>query len=140
MYIKQISIFGEDKLGRLAEITKILSDSKINIRALSIADTTDSGVLRLVVDNPDLAQHMLQEKGLTVNTTDVLGVCVDQMPDGLAALLKFLDDKNIAIEYMYAFTESGHETHSIVLLHLDKQEEALALFQENNMKLATMAI
>jgi hypothetical protein len=103
MFIKQLSVFVENKSGRLAEITAILAKANIDIRALSIADTTDFGILRLVVDRPDEAEKTLREAGLTVTLTDVLAVGIPDKPGGFASAMKVLAAENIGIEYMYAF-------------------------------------
>ncbi|NLO46338.1 MAG: ACT domain-containing protein [Clostridiales bacterium] len=103
MAVKQISVFVENRAGRLADITGILADNKIDIRALSIADTTDYGILRLIVDNPDNAVSKLKKAGLTVSATEVLGVEVDDVPGGFARVVSVLSDKGISVEYAYAF-------------------------------------
>lgn len=103
MAIKQISVFVENRAGRLADITGILADNKIDIRALSIADTTDYGILRLIVNNPDSAVAELKKAGLTVSATEVLGVEVDDAPGGFARVVRVLSDKGISVEYAYAF-------------------------------------
>ena len=103
MAVKQISVFVENRAGRLADITGILADNKIDIRALSIADTTDYGILRLIVDNPDNAVSKLKKAGLTVSATEVLGVEVDDVPGGFARVVSVLSDKGISGEYAYAF-------------------------------------
>ena len=103
MAIKQISVFVENRAGRLADIAGVLADNKIDIRALSIADTTDYGILRLIVDNPDSAVAALKTAGLTVSATEVLGVEVDDVPGGFARVVRVLSDRGISVEYAYAF-------------------------------------
>ena len=103
MLIKQISIFLENKLGRLAKVTRILGENNIDICALSVADTTDFGILRLIVDRPDEAKQVLADNGFTVSINDVIAIEVEDKPGGLAKTLSVLDDKGISIEYMYAF-------------------------------------
>ena len=123
MNVKQISVFVENKKGRLAEITKALADNKIDISALSIADTTDFGILRLIVNKPNAAESILKEKGLAVKATEVIAIGVADEPGGLAVALQRLDQEHISIEYMYAFV--GKTTNeALVILRVEEQERA----------------
>lgn len=115
MFVKQISIFLENKSGRLAEVTTILGDNGIDISALSIADTTNFGILRLIVNNPDKAEEVLQSNGFTTSVTSVIAIGVRDEPGGLAAALKILNSAGIEIEYMYAFV-SKREDEALVIL------------------------
>ena len=103
MPIKQISIFVENKPGRLADITTMLAKNSIDIRALSIADTTDYGILRLIVSDPEKAVETIREEGMTVSSTHVLGIVIPDEPGGFAKAIRVLADKNISVEYAYAF-------------------------------------
>lgn len=103
MPIKQISIFVENKPGRLADITAMLARKNIDIRALSIADTTDYGILRLIVSNPDSAVVAIREEGLTASSTEVLAIGIPDEPGGFAGAIKVLADAGIGVEYAYAF-------------------------------------
>ncbi len=103
MLVKQISVFVENAKGRLAEITGVLADSRVNIYALSIADTTQFGILRIIVEDPDAAQNALKEAGFTVSITDVLSLEIDDRPGGLARALKTLSENEIDVEYAYAY-------------------------------------
>jgi len=103
MPIKQISIFVENKPGRLADITAMLAKKNVDIRALSIADTTDYGILRLIVSNPETAVVTIREEGLTVSSTDVLGIAIPDVPGGFAKAIRALADADISVEYAYAF-------------------------------------
>ena len=103
MPIKQISIFVENKPGRLADITAILAKKNVDIRALSIADTTDYGILRLIVSNPETAVVAIREEGLTASSTDVLGIAIPDVPGGFAKAIRVLADAGISVEYAYAF-------------------------------------
>ena len=105
MQIKQISVFIENKAGRLHDVAKVLSDNKINIRALSLAETSDFGVLRMIVDKPDEAVKVIKANNFTVRITEVVAVEVPDKVGGLAGVLKIMDSANINIEYMYAFVE-----------------------------------
>jgi len=128
MYVKQISIFLENKSGRLAEVTSILGDSNIDISALSIADTTDFGILRLIVNKPDEAEEVLRSNGFTMSVTNVIAIGVKDEPGGLAGALKALEGRNIEIEYMYAFV-SKKEDEAMVILKTGSPEKAVEALQ-----------
>jgi hypothetical protein len=100
---KQVSIFLENKTGRLADVCDLLGREGMNIRALCIADTSDFGILRLIVNDPDRATELLRAAGHSVGETDVLAVQIDDRPGGLAAVLNVLRPANVNVEYMYAF-------------------------------------
>ena len=128
MYITQISIFVENKEGKLKEITEVLFTANINIRAMSLADTTDFGILRLIVSEPERAIATLKAAGFTVTKTEVLGVALNDSPGGLNAVLSALADNGIALEYAYAFTAHlNDETAFVVLRVEDNQKAANAL-------------
>lgn len=107
MSVKQLSVFAENKSGSLYEITKILADADIDLRAFSVADTQSYGVLRLIVNDPRKAAFALSEAEKIVNVTDVVGVQIPDSKGGLAELLAEITKKNIFIEYLYAFTAPG---------------------------------
>jgi hypothetical protein len=132
--IKQISIFLENKSGRLARVTRVLSENKINIRALSIADTTDFGILRLIVDNPDFAHKTLKEAGLSVNVTDVIAVEIADTPGGLADPLEYLRDAGINIEYLYAFLTRASEA-ALVVFRVEQIDEAIKVLQDKGINI-----
>ncbi|MEW6624239.1 MAG: ACT domain-containing protein [Bacillota bacterium] len=134
MYIKQLSIFLENVPGRLRAVTSILADSKVNIRALALADTTDFGVLRLIVDQPELASIVLKEKNFTVKLADVLAVEMDDTPGGLDRVLKVLEEEQINIEYMYAFM-GAKPKKALVIFRVDKLQQAVEALQEKGIKL-----
>ena len=136
MLIKQISIFVQNKSGRLAEITKLLGEKGVNILALSIADTTDFGILRLIVSNPDAAEKAIAENGLTAKVTEVIGIAVPHVPGGLAGALAVLNDQGISIEYMYAFVTKS-EGDAMVILKVDDNFTAMKALSENGIKLLT---
>ncbi len=114
MHVEQISVFLENKAGRLSEVTAILSEAGINIRALALADTSDFGVLRLIVDKIDMAIEVLKENGLTVGRTPVVAAEVDDRPGGLNAVLDALLAAEINVEYMYAFVK--HASRDAVMI------------------------
>ena len=115
MNIKQLSIFVENKQGRLAEITEIISKAGSNIRALSIADTTDFGILRLIVDTPDTAAAALKEAGITVSVTNVIAIGIDDTPGAFSVPMRILSDAGIDVEYMYAFITRKSEKAYVIL-------------------------
>ena len=125
--IKQISLFLENKPGRLARVCRVMAEERINIRALSIADSADFGLVRLIVDNPDLAEEKLRARGFLSSITEVVGVKVPDKPGGLVEALDILEKEQVSVEYMYAFLGvSGEKT--MVILRLDdcpKGEDAL---------------
>lgn len=131
MKVEQISIFIENKSGRLAEVTQALGDSGVNIRALSLADTSDFGILRLIVDKTDQAKEALKERGFTVNKTEVVAVEVPDCPSGLAGILKVLDSGKVNVEYMYAFVERCGG-NAVIIFRFDDAEAAIKVLSENN--------
>ena len=136
MLIKQISIFIENKMGRMAEITKIIGDADIDIRALSMADTSDFGILRLIVNKPDLAVEKLKEAGLTVSLTDVIAVGIDDKPGMFAGVVSTMADAGINIEYMYAFITREHN-RAYVILRVEAAEKALQILSDTGIYIVT---
>lgn len=133
MLVKQISVFLENKSGRLAEVTKILGSNNIDISALSIADTTDFGILRLIVNQPEIAEKILQENGFTVSGTSVIAIAVADEPGGLAVALEVLDREAIGIEYMYAFVGKT-SSEALVILRVENPERAVDVLTKNGIK------
>jgi hypothetical protein len=125
MHVEQISIFIENKFGRLAEVTRILGDAGINIRTLSLADTSDFGILRLIVNDTEKAKTVLKEKGFTVSKTEVVAVEIPDRPGGLADILHALDLDGINVEYMYAFVERCGE-NAVMIFRFDETQKALS--------------
>ena len=115
MIIKQISIFVENKKGRLAEITETIAKAGANIRALSIADTTDFGILRIIVDKPDAAAAALKDAGITVSITNVIAIGIDDTPGAFSVPMRILSDADIDVEYMYAFITRKSEKAYVIL-------------------------
>lgn len=134
MFLKQLSVFVENKHGRLAEITGLLTEHGIDIRALSIADTTDYGILRLIVDKPDMAKKALQEEGFTVSLTSVIAVAIDDTPGALAKVVKVLCDQGIGIEYVYAFLNPNHGS-ACVILRVENNDAATEVLQAAGIRL-----
>jgi len=128
MKVEQLAVFLENKSGRLAAITKILSDNGINIRALSVADTADFGILRIIVDQTDKAKQVLKDAGFTVGLTDVVAVEVADRPGGLSDVLAVLNQVEINVEYMYAFVEkSGH--NAVIIFRFDDADTAIEVLR-----------
>ena len=125
MHVEQISIFIENKFGRLAEVTRVLGDAGVNIRTLSLADTSDFGILRLIVNDTEKAKTVLKERGFTVNKTEVVAVEIPDRPGGLADILQTLDADGINVEYMYAFVERCGE-NAVMIFRFDETQKAIA--------------
>lgn len=115
MKIKQISVFLENKRGRLLEATEALAKAGINIRALSIADTSEFGILRLIVPEPERAKEALENSNFSVRETEVIAVGVPDSPGGLASILSILNNADINVEYVYAFVQKSGEKAVVVL-------------------------
>lgn len=130
MYIKQISVFVENRLGRLVEITRKVADAGIDLRAVSLADTSDFGILRLIVDNPEAAEKVLKDAGHTVALTDVIAIGVKDIPGEFCNMLELLSQQNINVEYMYAFT-GNHAGTAYVIMKLDNLEEGIELLKKS---------
>jgi len=131
MKVEQLSIFLENKTGRLAEVTKALAGQNINIRALSLADTSDFGILRLIVDRTEEAKALLKEAGFTVGRTAVVAVKVQDIPGGLHHVLTILTECKINVEYMYAFVQRGG-SHATMIFRFDRIEQAIEALKANS--------
>lgn len=136
MLAEQISIFIENKEGRLAEVTAILRDADVNIRALSLADTTDFGVLRLIVNDNEKAEQALRKEGFTVGRTKVLAVEVSDEPGGLNKVLDPLWMQNVNVEYMYAFANPQCQ-NAIMVFRFDDHDKALEILEKHQIKVIT---
>lgn len=132
--IKQISLFLENKKGRLAHVCRVLGNEGINIRALSIADTADFGVLRLIVNDPEKAYRVLSENNFAVSMTDVLAMEVSDTPGGLAGTLEQLDEAGIDVEYMYAFLGTTGQ-NALVIIRVENPEKALSVIQQTGINI-----
>lgn len=128
MKVEQISIFLENKPGGLSSVTKALRDADINIRALSLADTSDFGILRLIVDNVVKAKEVLNNSGFAVGKTHVVAVEVPDRPGGLYSILDLLTGKGINVEYMYAFVERSGQ-NAVIIFRFDSTDEAITALQ-----------
>lgn len=132
MIIEQLSVFVENKSGRLYEVMQVLGDAEINVSALSIADTSDYGIVRLIVSNPEKAIKLLKEHEFSIQRTEVIGCKVPNTPGGLKKLLGYMAKDNISIEYMYAF--SIGEDASIIL-KTEEPERTIEALNEHHMEL-----
>jgi hypothetical protein len=131
--VRQISVFLENKSGRLLEACRCLADAGINIRALSIAETADYGVLRLIVNDPDKTMAVMAKNDFTVSETQVIAVEVPDEPGGLAGLLAPLHDANVNIEYLYCFVEKSGE-RAMVVVRVEQLDEAIKALQAGGYK------
>ncbi|MDO4517261.1 MAG: hypothetical protein Q4C76_09115 [Bacillota bacterium] len=131
MLIKQISVFVENVPGQLSEVSKILGDNSIDMSALSLADTTEFGILRLIVNDPEKACDVLRAQNYIVKQNYVVAAVVDDRPGGLTGVLDILAAANVAVEYMYAFVGS-RDGHAVVVIRPDNAEAALKALDENH--------
>jgi hypothetical protein len=130
----QITVFIENKPGRLAQVTGCLAAEDINLHALSIADTSDFGILRLIVSDADKTMAILKKKGFMAQTTDVVAIAMGHRPGSLHKILRELENFDISIEYMYAFTSRTEEYDAIVILRLENQEEAVSKLKDSGVE------
>jgi hypothetical protein len=128
MKIKQLSLFLENKPGHLSSVCQTLADAGVNILTLSMADTQQFGILRLIVRDWEKAKSVLEKAGNVVNVTEVLATEVDDRPGGLVTILKLIEDAKINVEYMYAFT-FRHADKAIMFFRLDKPDEAVQVLE-----------
>lgn len=136
MKVEQISIFVENRSGRLAEVTQTLAKADINIRALYLAEAGDFGILRLIVNDTEKAINVLRESGFTVSKTEVIAIAVPDRPGGLARILHNIKDSGINVEYMYAFVEKSTE-NAIVVFRFDDISKAIDTLKRENVKILT---
>lgn len=134
MKVEQISVFLENKSGRLAEVTEVLAKGGINIRALSLADTADFGILRLIVNDTEKAKQVLRDNGFTVGKTEVVAIEVPDRPGGIAGILNALKGEAVNVEYMYAFVQKSGE-HAIIIFRFDEIEKAISTLQKAGIKI-----
>jgi hypothetical protein len=132
MIIKQLSVFLEDKSGTLTDLTKILSDNDINLTALSMAESTDYGIIRMVVGQPERAVDILKQNGFSVSLTNVVCIQVPNKPGGLYHVLQILTNNRIDIDYMYAFST---ENAALTVLRSASVQEMIQVLQDNKVTL-----
>ena len=132
MKVEQISIFLENKPGGLEEAARILKDADVNIRTLSLADTSDFGILRLIVNDVEKASRVLKEQGLRVSRTTVVAVQVPDRPGGLHSILAILSKNGVNVEYLYAFVErSGQD--AVIIFRFDDPDQAIEVLKKNGL-------
>ena len=132
--VKQLSVFLENSKGRLAEMTNVLKDASVNLLALSIADTTNFGILRAIVSDDEKAIEVLHQAGYTVHLNEVIAAVVPDKTGGLADILASLNDGNVSVEYLYSFVRTPGD-HALILFKVDDVETAKDIFGKNNIKL-----
>ena len=138
MAIKQLTVFLQNKKGTVVSVTDILSKNNINIRALSIAETQDFGILRLIVNDEVTAEKVLSENGYLIKVIDVVGVKIGDAPGKLSSALKVLDENNINIEYLYAFM-ARTEKHAYVVIRVENNDAAENALRDTGFKIVTEA-
>ncbi len=138
MAIKQLTVFVQNRKGAIVAVTDILAKNDINIRALSIAETEDFGILRLIVNDENLAETVLKQQGYLIKVVDVVGVKIGDAPGKLTSALDVLDKANINVEYLYAFM-ARTEKHAYVVLRVENNELAEASLTNAGFKLITEA-
>jgi hypothetical protein len=136
MTIKQLSIFVENKPGKLVEALEAISAAGIDLRALSLADTADFGILRVIVDKPDLALEKLQQAEYLVKSSEVIPVAVGDRPGGLAAVLRVLADAGVDVEYTYAFVAHSRD-NAYVILRVEDNSAAIKVLEDHGISILT---
>lgn len=133
MLIKQLSVFIENRKGRLEEVTLALKEVNINIASFSLADTSEYGLLRMIVSNPEEGKSVLKEKGFSAMLTDVIAVKIEQKPGTLHDVLKILSDAGLSVEYMYTLATAGQNTS--IIMKVSDLAYAIKVLEENNYEL-----
>ena len=136
MFIKQLSVFIENKKGALAEFARILGENNIDILAVTIADTTEFGILRAIVSDSEKAKESLEQAFYAVNITDVIAVTIADVPGGLVGILDILAKKGVDVEYLYSFVRHIGEM-AVVILRVNKPKQAVELLYENGIRIVT---
>jgi hypothetical protein len=131
MKVEQISVFLENKPGTLEHATRVLKDANINIRTLSVAETADFGILRLIVNDVDKANQVLKDAGFRVSKTPVVAVEVPDKPGGLHSIMEVVSKEGINVEYLYAFVEKSGE-NAVIIFRFDNPEKAIEVLQKNS--------
>lgn len=132
MIIQQLSVFLENKSGRLTEVTEVLRQKNVNISALSIAETSEYGILRLIVSDPAVAMSTLKEQGFSVGLTDVLCLSMPNKPGALALALRLMSDAGLEIEYMYAFSLGDR---ALAIIRCERIKEAIKVFSDHKIEI-----
>ena len=135
MFIKQLSVFVENKQGALSRITSLLFEKNINMRAVSIADTQDFGILRMIVDDIDKAADALKTSNVIFKINNVIGVELTDKPGSLASVLQLLTESGINVEYMYAFVTPGDRDSAYLVLRAQNNDKAEQILKDNKIKM-----
>jgi hypothetical protein len=135
MIIKQLSVFLENKQGRMCAAADLLAQNNINIRALSLADTSEFGILRLIVDKPEEGKKILSEAGIVVRVTDVLSLTMEDAPGGMLGVLRLLTENGIGVEYMYAFA-GKNDGEAFMIIQTENPEAAENILQSGGFRQA----
>lgn len=136
MTVKQISVFIENKAGGLAIVTDVLAKENINIRALSMAETSDFGILRLIVDDAFKAANALREDGHIVSVTDVIAVAGDDKPGSIAKIMDVLAKENMSLDYAYAFF-AKKENLAYMIIRVEENDKAIKILNQNGIHIAS---
>lgn len=139
MFVKQISVFAENKPGRLKEMTEVLGRSNINLVTLQVADTKEFGILRAITKDNDKAVKVLKENGFTVSVTELIGVDIDDTPGALGKILDIVADNGLSIEYLYSFARRD-PGRAVILLRVDDTAKAVKALADNDVKTITESI
>ena len=134
MIIHQLSVFLENKSGRLAKALNVLGNENINIIAMSVADTSDFGILRMIVSDPDKSEIVLKENSFSANKSDVIAISVETNAKNYAKVLQIISDLDISVEYTYAFYSTKG---AVIILQCDNNDAAIAALKENDIVLLT---
>ena len=134
MFIRQISVFLENKKGRLADISRLLGDNGIDLIAMSIADTANFGILRVITTDTDRAVDLVVRNGFTANLTQVLCVAVPDVPGGLAGILRIMSDNDVSVEYLYSFVRT-HNNNALVMFRVEDNQKAHDILTANGVKI-----
>lgn len=133
MLVKQINVFLENQMGRLAEVTKTMGKANIDIRALYVADNTDYGILRMILDKPDEAVEVLKQAGFTVSMTPVIAIAIGDQPGTLDYALGKLSETGVSMEYIYAYVGRA-SSDAVVVIRVQDPEVVLAKFEESGIR------
>jgi len=137
MHVKQVSVFLENKSGRLADVTRVLGSNDIDITALTIADTAEFGILRLIVDKPDKAVEVLRKNNFSVDITEVIAIRVDNKPGGLSVALNLLQNNNIGIEYMYSYLGNTKDGKAIIIIRVEDIPRTVQILKDNGIDIVS---
>ncbi len=137
MLVNQISVYVENRPGRLAAFTKVLANSGVDMKAICIADTADFGILRCIVDDEEKAIKALKEEGFAASVTEVIALGISNSPGGLDRAAELLNDANISIEYIYSFMKAINN-NAVIIFRVDKTEEAVKVLKDGGIELLSM--